>query len=100
MTTVSTMVRVPSLMALTPGRTLHRKLAAKLMPTNAATTRFCRAGGIMIAKNIPYSATLSALTMRSGSALPARMPSAVPPAHAGAASKMAHDHAAFQHPGH
>ena len=50
---------------------------------------FFRAGGMMIAKNMPYSATLSALTTRSGSALPAIMPSAVPTAHPGAASKIA-----------
>ena len=36
-----------------------------------------------------YSATLRALTARSGSRLPATMPNAVPDAHAGAASRMA-----------
>lgn len=40
-------------------------------------------------QNIPYSTTLSALTTRSGSRLPAMMPSAVPIAQAGAASRMA-----------
>ena len=34
----------------------------------------------MIAKNMPYSATLSALTARKGSAFPAMMPQAVPTA--------------------
>ena len=43
----------------------------------------------MIAKNMPYSATLSALTARKGSAFPAMMPQAVPTAQAGAANRIA-----------
>ena len=43
----------------------------------------------MIAKNMPYKATLSALTARKGSAFPAMMPQAVPPAQAGAANRIA-----------
>ena len=36
-----------------------------------------------MARNIPYSATLNALTIRAGSKLPMKMPSAVPAAHIG-----------------
>ena len=43
----------------------------------------------MMAKNMPYKATLSALTARRGNAFPAMMPQAVPPAHAGAANRIA-----------
>ena len=89
MATVKIMVRVPPDNAEMPGRYSQVKLSTKLMTTSAATMRFLRAGGMMIAKNIPYSATLSALTTRSGSALPAIMPSAVPMAQAGAASRIA-----------
>ena len=68
---------------------MQAKLKAKLIATNAATILLFLAGGMMMAKNMPYRATLSALTARSGSAFPAKMPQAVPPAHAGAASRIA-----------
>ena len=86
---MSRMVRLPSERLRTPGRYRHRKLSPKLTATSPATTRLFLAGGMMMAKNIPYSATLRALTARSGRALPARMPRAVPQAQAGAASRMA-----------
>ena len=57
--------------------------------TRPATTRLFRAGGMMIARNMPYSATLKALTARSGSRFPAIIPRAVPIDHAGAATRMA-----------
>ena len=41
----------------------------------------------MMARNMPYRATLRALTTRTGSRLPAMMPSAVPTSTLGAASQ-------------
>ena len=57
---------------------LAPKLHAKLMKINPQITLFVRAGGMMIAKNIPYNATLRALTTDAGRILPAIIPTAVP----------------------
>ena len=48
------------------------------MTTSAAMTRFSLAGGMMIARNMPYRPTLSALTMFAGSTLPMTTPRYVP----------------------
>ena len=45
--------------------------------------------GTIIATNIPYSATLNALTADAGSTLPAAIPMAVPAAQLGSAMAMA-----------
>ena len=80
---------MPSEREAMPGRQPQAKLRAKLSITSTATTLFFRAGGMIMARNMPYRATLRALTTRTGSRLPAMMPSAVPMAQAGAASAMA-----------
>ena len=65
------------------------KLTRKLMITTPPTTLFVLEAGIMIAMNIPYSATLKALTTDAGSTLPATIPMAVPIDHPGSATAMA-----------
>ena len=57
--------------------------------TQPSTTGFFFDGGMMIAKNIPNSATESALTSRAGSTLPAVTPNAVPMAQPGMAGRNA-----------
>ena len=84
-TTVRMMVRVPSESVLTSGRTEQSPLAAKLTSTQAQTTLLFLAGGTMMARNMPNSATDSALTTRAGRVLPAVTPSAVPMAQPGMA---------------
>ena len=80
---------MPSDSVLTYGRTVHSQLAAKLTATQPSTTGFFFDGGMMIAKNIPNSATESALTRRAGRMLPAVTPSAVPMAQPGMAGRNA-----------
>ena len=65
------------------------KLKAKLMPISPIMILFLRAGGKIIAKNIPYRATLNALTTLIGRMLPAIIPAAVPNAQAGDATTIA-----------
>ena len=48
-----------------------------------------RAGGTMMAMNMPYSATLRALTSRPGSTLPITTPSQVPMDQPGMATPIA-----------
>ena len=86
---VSRMVLVPSERALVSGSTEQSQLAAKLTHTQPSTTGFFFDGGMMIAKNIPNSATESALTRRAGRMLPAVTPSAVPMAQPGMAGRNA-----------
>ena len=52
-TTVRTMVLVPPDSSEITGSTEAAKLAANAIRTKAPTTRFTRAGGMMIARNIP-----------------------------------------------
>ena len=54
-----------------------------------AMTLSLRAGGMMMAKNMPNRATLRALTARAGKISPAKMPMAVPTLHPGMATAMA-----------
>ena len=82
---VSRMVLVPSERALVSGSTEQSQLAAKLTHTQPSTTGFFFDGGMMIARNMPNSATDSALTTRAGRMLPAVTPSAVPMAQPGIA---------------
>ena len=71
------------------GRTEARPLHTKQSTTIPKITLFFLAGGIKMARNIPYKATLKALTRRSGSRFPAMAPRAVPTAQQGDANKMA-----------
>ena len=82
---VSRMVLVPSERALVSGSTEQSQLAAKLTHTQPSTTGFFFDGGMIIARNMPNSATDSALTTRAGRMLPAVTPSAVPMAQPGIA---------------
>ena len=82
---VSRMVRIPSESAFTTGSTANSPLSAKLTSTHRSTARFFRAGGTMMARNMPNSATDSALTTRAGRMLPAVTPRAVPSAQPGMA---------------
>ena len=54
------------------------KLARKLAITTPPTILSVLAAGMMMAINIPYSATLKALTIDAGRMLPATIPKAVP----------------------
>ena len=76
--TVRMIVLVPSDISFTKGIYVATKLAIKQNTTRPHTTLSFLACGIITAKNIPYRATLKALTKRSGSRLPAITPSAVP----------------------
>ena len=89
MITVSRIVRIPSDMFDTPGRYAAAKLAPKHTIMIPAIRLFFLAGGMITARNIPYRATLNALTSRKGRILPAIVPSAVPSAQQGAADKTA-----------
>ena len=81
MTIVSTIVRVPLLHSLTMGAMAHAPLRTKLEITAYSTLRSLRDGGMMMAINIQYRATLSAETMAEGKMPPAMMPAAQPDAH-------------------
>ena len=65
------------------------KLARKLTRTTPPTIRLAFAAGMMMAMNMPYRATLSALTRDTGRTLPATTPMAVPKAQLGRAIVMA-----------
>ena len=71
---VRRMVMVPLEMEVKSGSLAAAKLAAKLKAMHAARIRLLFAGGIIMARNMPYKATLSALTIRTGRTLPATMP--------------------------
>ena len=68
---------------------LSRKLLMKQMMMRIAMCLFLLAGGMMIARNMPYSATDKAETILIGRMLPIRMPRAVPIAQHGAAKQIA-----------
>ena len=82
-------MRVPPVSCASGCTLAATKLAIKLVSTTVKIMRLARAGGIIIARNMPNSATLRALTMRSGKALPAMMPLAVPNAQPGMATAIA-----------
>ncbi len=65
------------------------KLARKLTSITPPTTLPVFAAGMIIATNIPYNATLNALTTETGITLPAATPIAVPIAQPGSAMAMA-----------
>ena len=77
------MVRMPDEMCDTTGKTDMARLAAIEMATKPAMTLFLRPGGMIIAKNMPYRPTPSALTTWCGRILPTAMPTAVPMVQAG-----------------
>ena len=77
---VRKMVRIPLLKVLSHGVTAHNPLSRKLTATATATALSFREGGMMIAINIPYRATLRADTIPAGNTLPAMMPQYVPKA--------------------
>ena len=76
--TVRMMTRVPGETDESTGRYANAQLAAIAMTISARITRFSLAGGTMIARNMPYRPTLSALTMFAGSTLPITTPKYVP----------------------
>ena len=82
-------MRMPDETAANRGRRLTAKLAAMLASTTPSTTRLCRAGGMMMARNMPYNPTERALTSRAGSTLPITTPRPVPMAQPGMATVMA-----------
>lgn len=71
------------------GSMLISQLAAIEQTTSAATARFLRVLGTIIAINMPYRATLSASTTSAGSTLPNSTPSAVPAHQPGMAADIA-----------
>ena len=60
------------------GRYANAQLATIASSTTPAITRLFFAGGTMIARNMPYRPTLSALTTFAGSTLPSATPKYVP----------------------
>ena len=64
------------------------ELAVKLITTRTPTILFFFAGGMIIAKNIPYKETLSAPTTISGNIFPTMIPRAVPVHQLGSARAM------------
>ncbi len=87
--TVSRITRVPADMADNGGRTPDSQLHKNPVPTHRATALSAFTGGMMMARNMPYSATLRALTSRPGSRLPMMIPRAVPTAQDGTDTAMA-----------
>ena len=71
------------------GSHVNRPLNTKLIKTTPPKTLFFFVGGMTIAKNMPYNATLSALTAEAGRIFPATIPIAVADDHAGSASAIA-----------
>ena len=84
-TTVRIIVFVPEEMAEKICIFENAKLAAKLTSIRPSIIRLPLAGGTMIARNIPKSATERALTIRSGRTPPEKHPMADPRAHIGIA---------------
>ena len=80
MTIVSIIVLVPLFISLNTGVKAKTPLITKLAMMAYSTSRSVRAIGIMIARNIPYSATLRADTIVVGSMPPAMIPAAHPEA--------------------
>ena len=78
MTTVRIIVLVPFWRSEIKGRIEEARLMAKERATRPARILFFLAGGIITERNIPYRATLNALTAREGSRFPAMIPSDVP----------------------
>ena len=68
----------PLVIPLNRGRTENSPLAAMEMTTRPAINLSFLAGGMMIARNMPYRETLSALTAQAGIILPKRTPRTVP----------------------
>ena len=64
MITVRKSVRVPELIDAVSGQTAAKRLKAKLTMTEPRTTGSFLAGGMMIARNMPYSATERARLLR------------------------------------
>ena len=89
MATVRRIVRVPEESSESSGREPAAKLSRKLAATRPQTTRLSRAAGMMTQRNMPKSATESALTRRSERRFPAMTPSAVPTAQPGSATDIA-----------
>ena len=78
--TVSRMIRVPEERLETSGSLLHAKLNAMDRRTSTRTTVFLLAGGMIMARNIPYKSTPRADTTLAGSTLPMITPRQVPKA--------------------
>ena len=83
--TVNMIVLVPLDIPERYGNVANIKLAIKLNITKKNIILFFLAGGIIIAINIPYNATLSALNISVDRIFPAAIPAAVPVAHPGIA---------------
>lgn len=86
MTTVRIMILVPPEMFLSNGRYVKARLPAMEASTTIDTARFSFAAGMTTARNMPYSATESALTILKGRIFPTSTPRTVPSAHPGDAT--------------
>ena len=76
--TVSMIILVPDAMPESKDAYVNIKLAVMEIITSSAMILFCLAGGMMIARNIPYNPTLKALTILAGRAFPRITPRQVP----------------------
>ena len=72
------MTRKPEEIVRRTGAAVKTQLAAMESATRQPMKRLCFAGGMMMARNIPYRATLSALIALAGRILPTTTPSTVP----------------------
>ena len=84
--TVMMMMRVPEEIPAKRGQTENPRLTAMETRTTPRMTLFFLAAGMMTARNIPYRATLRALTSRSGRMFPTEHPRKVPVAQPGMAT--------------
>ena len=71
-------MRVPSLSWEIHGARAKMKLSSMDTATSRRTIRSFRAGGMMMARNMPYRSTPSALTTFAGRMLPTTTPRQVP----------------------
>ena len=83
---VSRMVLLPDEILAIKGRCAAAYEHAKLTKTAIPIMRSLRAGGIITAINMPKIATLRALTILAGKAVPVMIPIEVPRAHIGTAA--------------
>ncbi len=81
--TVTIITLIPWGMDFKTGATENTRLNIAEIMMTPATTLFSFAGGIIIAKNIPYSPTPRALTSLKGRIFPIITPKKVPKAHPG-----------------
>lgn len=86
---VSMIVLLPDEILAMKGRCAAAYEQAKLTKTATPIMRSLRAGGIMTAMNMPKMATLRALTILTGKAVPVMIPIEVPRAHIGTAALQA-----------